>query len=96
MRRCCVCGKSVADDEGYESLGYVFHEGCMPKITLGDKTRCYYCHKIMRRGDTVTALDDLGVGGRSDFACEKCVNKHFGRGFKDERKKKTAMRNMSA
>lgn len=97
MRKCCVCGGGVEDGEGYESLGYIFHERCLPKFPLTDKTRCYYCHKILRKGDMVTALDDLGAGGRNDLACEKCVRKHFGRGKEDGRNKKVGspVRNMS-
>lgn len=82
MRKCCRCGGVVADEEGYESLGYVFCEKCFPRFPLLDKTRCCYCHKIMRKGDMVTALDDLGQGSPRDLACEKCVRKHYGRGNK--------------
>lgn len=87
MKKCCVCGGVVADGEGYESLGYIFHERCLPKFPLKDKTRCYYCHKIMRKGDMVTALDDLGQGSSRDLACEKCIRKHYGRGNDKPNKK---------
>lgn len=79
MRKCCVCGQHVADGEGYESLNYVFCENCFPRFALDYKTRCYYCHKIVRKGDMVTSLADLGCGGRKDLVCEKCAKKHFGR-----------------
>lgn len=82
MRKCCVCGKVVGDDDGYEVLGYTYHAECFPIMLLADKTRCYYCHKIMRKGDAVVSLASIGCGGREDLVCEKCTQKHFGRNKK--------------
>ena len=79
MRKCCRCGDRVADDEGYESLGYVFCNNCFPKFSLTDKQRCCYCRKIMRKGDLVISLGDLGCGSDRDLACTKCADKHFSR-----------------
>ena len=78
-RKCCVCGGIVAEG-GYEVLGYKYHEQCFPFFETNEKQRCYYCHKIMRKGDKVVSLGDLGVGGNNDRVCVKCANKHFNSG----------------
>jgi len=98
MRKCCVCGKPVNDGEGYEALGYVYHIHCFPWFPLPVKQRCFFCHKIMRSGDDVASLGDLGCGGQDDICCSKCITKHFGRNKNERGGKKVggAMRPMFA
>ena len=77
MRKCCVCGKPVTDEESYEVLGYSYHEQCLPRRTLEVKQRCFYCHKIMRKGDEAVSRGDLGCGYQDELVCDKCTKKHF-------------------
>ena len=77
-RKCCVCGGKM-DEVEYEVMGYAYHKECFPFWECEEKQRCYYCHKIMRKGDSVVSLGDLGVGGYGDRICIKCADKHFGK-----------------
>lgn len=79
-RKCCACGEKVASGTGYVVMGYAYHNECFPFKGCDEKDRCYYCHKILRKGDTIVTLGDLGAGGRSDRVCVKCANKHFAEG----------------
>lgn len=75
-RKCCVCGGTIKEG-GYDVLGYNYHAECFPFTEAQEKQRCYFCHKIIRRGDRVVSLGDLGVGAISDRACSKCADKHY-------------------
>jgi len=75
--KCLLCGDLVPSGKGYVALGYHYHKECFPFKECDEKDRCYYCHKILRRGDTIISLGDIGMGGSSDRVCVKCADKHF-------------------
>lgn len=78
MRKCAICGDPIVNGTGYVALGYAYHDRCFPRQIISEKQRCFYCHKILRKGDESVCLGDIGVGGYHDRMCMKCADKHFG------------------
>lgn len=79
-QKCCTCRNPVVNGTGFTVMGYRYHDYCFPIIECEEKQRCYYCHKIIRKGDQCVSLGDLGIGGNDDRVCAKCTNKHFAAG----------------
>ena len=77
VHRCLLCGEPVVAGTGFVALGYYYHDYCVPFKEVEEKQRCFYCHKILRKGNTALSLADIGMGGRDDRVCTKCAHKHF-------------------
>ena len=77
VQRCVICDEPCVRGVGYVALGYRYHPQCFPFKEAPEKQRCFYCHKIIRRGDKIISLGDLGMGGSRDRICAKCADKHF-------------------